>query len=381
MKFVLFYHSFTSCWNHGNAHFLRGVARELIRVGHTVTIYEPRDGWSRVNAMRDHGEANLQEAASLVPGVTLRTYDLATLDLDEALDDADVVIAHEWNDPALIESLGARRRNGGKFLLLFHDTHHRAATASSQIGNFQLGHYDAILAFGEVLRQLYQRFGWGRRAFAWHEAADTALFRPQSDGTAETDLIWIGNWGDGERDRELQEFLLDPIASIGIGARIYGVRYPENVRERLMKTGVDFRGWLPNHRVPDAFARARITMHVPRRPYVEALPGIPTIRVFEALACGIPLISAPWNDAEGLFPSGSFLKVTSGAEAAAALRTLLHDGDFATETARTGLAAIRARHTCAHRVQELLAITAGLGADENRTRGLTGRTTERVAAP
>ena len=32
MKFVLFYHSFASCWNHGNAHFLRGVARELIRV-------------------------------------------------------------------------------------------------------------------------------------------------------------------------------------------------------------------------------------------------------------------------------------------------------------------------------------------------------------
>jgi spore maturation protein CgeB len=381
MKFVLFYHSFASCWNHGNAHFLRGVARELIRAGHRVTVYEPRDGWSRVNAMRDRGEANLQEAASLVPGVTLRTYDLATLDLDDALDDADIVIAHEWNEAALIEALGARRRNGGKFLLLFHDTHHRAATASSQISRFQLGHYDAILAFGEVLRQLYQRFGWGRRAFTWHEAADTALFRPRSDGPPETDLIWIGNWGDGERDRELQEFLLDPIASIGIGARIYGVRYPEHVRDRLMKAGVDFRGWLPNHRVPDAFARARITMHVPRRPYVEALPGIPTIRVFEALACGIPLISAPWNDAEALFPPGSFLKVTSGAEAAAALRTLLCDADLAAGTARTGLAAIRARHTCAHRVQELLTIVAGLGADENGIRGVTGRTTERVAAP
>ncbi len=42
-------------------------------------------------------------------------------------------------------------------------------------------------------------------------------------------------------------------------------------------------------------------MHIPRRPYVESLPGIPTIRVFEALACGIPLISAPWSDSEALF--------------------------------------------------------------------------------
>ena len=47
-----------------------------------------------------------------------------------------------------------------------------------------------------------------------------------------------------------------------------------------------------------------MTVHVPRRPYVEALPGIPTIRVFEALACGIPLVSAPWADSEGLFPPG-----------------------------------------------------------------------------
>jgi len=381
MNFVMFYHSFASCWNHGNAHFLRGIARELVRLGHAVTVYEPRDGWSRVNAVRDHGEAPLQEAASLVAGVTLRTYDLATLDFDEALDHADIVIAHEWNDAALIEALGARRREGGKFLLLFHDTHHRAATASDQIGNFQLGHYDAILAFGEVLRQVYQGFGWGRRAFTWHEAADTALFRPRSDGTPEADLIWIGNWGDGERDRELQEFLINPVATSGIRARIYGVRYPERIRDRLKSTGIDFRGWLPNHRVPDAFARARMTMHVPRRPYVEALPGIPTIRVFEALACGIPLISAPWNDAEGLFPPGSFLKVTNGAEAAAALRTLLYDRDFAAGTARTGLAAIRARHTCAHRVQELLAIVTALGADENRIRGPASRATARMAAP
>src|SRR2546423_12422748 len=96
MKFVLFYHSFVSCWNHGNAHFLRGVARELLRLGHEVHVYEPEAGWSRTNALRDAGAPALEEAASLVPGVELHTYRDERLDLDAALDRADAVIVHEW---------------------------------------------------------------------------------------------------------------------------------------------------------------------------------------------------------------------------------------------------------------------------------------------
>ncbi|MGH8174867.1 MAG: glycosyltransferase, partial [Steroidobacter sp.] len=47
MKFVLFYHSLVSDWNHGNAHFLRGVVSELLARGHAVDVYEPENGWSR----------------------------------------------------------------------------------------------------------------------------------------------------------------------------------------------------------------------------------------------------------------------------------------------------------------------------------------------
>src|SRR5215471_1987319 len=99
MKFVLFYHSLVSCWNHGNAHFLRGVARELIRLGHQVTVHEPANGWSRHNALADGGAVVLAEAEGLVPGAQLQLYDTDTFDLDRALEGADVVIAHEWNDP------------------------------------------------------------------------------------------------------------------------------------------------------------------------------------------------------------------------------------------------------------------------------------------
>jgi spore maturation protein CgeB len=97
-------------------------------------------------------------------------------------------------------------------------------------------------------------------------------------------------------------------------------------------------------------------VHVPRRPYVETLPGIPTIRVFEALACGIPLVSAPWQDSEGLFPPGSFLMVRDGDAMTAALRDILVDPDLRASLIGTGLAAIRERHTCAHRTAELLSI-------------------------
>ena len=47
MRIVYFTHSLVSCWNHGNAHFQRGVLRELVRRGHDVVAWEPSSGWSR----------------------------------------------------------------------------------------------------------------------------------------------------------------------------------------------------------------------------------------------------------------------------------------------------------------------------------------------
>ncbi|EJW10374.1 Glycosyltransferase [Rhodovulum sp. PH10] len=375
MNVVLFCHAFTSCWNHGNAHFLRGVARELLRAGHRVAAYEPANGWSRTNALQDGGAEVLAECEHLVPGVAIRRYD-AMPELDEALDGADLVLAHEWNEPALIAALGRRRAQGGRFLLFFHDTHHRAVTAPDEIGRFDLDGYDGVLAFGEVLREVYRSRGWGRRVFTWHEAADTALFRPL-DREKERDLVFVGNFGDGERDAELEQFLLGPITRLGLAARIHGVRYPDHVRAKLAAQNIDHAGWLPNHRAPEAFARARLTVHVPRRPYAAALPGIPTIRVFEALACGIPLISAPWDDAEGLFPPGAFLRAADGDAMAAALKAVLSDPAHAAALAATGLQAIRERHGCSHRVAELLAICAQL---RESTAPDTLAPAERVAA-
>src|SRR5213078_429480 len=95
-KFVLFYHSLISDWNHGNAHFLRGVAGELIARGHEVIVYEPEDSWSVANLVKDHGEAAIEDFRRAYPLLAVRRHG-AQLDLEEALDGADIVIVHEWN--------------------------------------------------------------------------------------------------------------------------------------------------------------------------------------------------------------------------------------------------------------------------------------------
>ncbi|WP_164104142.1 CgeB family protein [Candidatus Laterigemmans baculatus] len=376
MRIVLFYHSLVSCWNHGNAHFLRGVASEMVDRGHQVRIYEPADGWSLENLRRDHGEEPLREFERSYPGLSSKPYDLATFDVDTAVEDADVVLVHEWNDPQLVSRLGlARTRHN--FRLLFHDTHHRAATAPEEISRYDLRHYDGVLAFGAVIRDLYLRNGWAERAWTWHEAADTRLFEPLGsregsqgsgeDGSADADdfdgdLVWVGNWGDGERSEELQQYLLQPVRRLGLRGCVYGVRYPDEGLAALAEAGIEYRGWLANGRVPEVFRRYRCTVHVPRRPYRESLPGVPTIRVFEALACGIPLVSLRWDDIEGLFtPGKDYLVAETPEEMQQALELVLRDPQRAEELAAHGRQTILERHTCGHRVDELWQIFAELG--------------------
>lgn len=365
MHVVIFCHSLISDWNHGNAHFLRGVVWELLSRGHQVEIYEPRDGWSVQNLLADAGEEALERFQAAYPSLRSNRYELATLDLDQALEGADLVLVHEWNEPELVARLGEKRRGRG-FRLLFHDTHHRAVTDEAAMAAYDLRDYDGVLAFGAVIRDLYLSRGWARAAWTWHEAADTRVFRPLTGEAREAELVWIGNWGDEERTEELHEFLLEPVRALGLSANVYGVRYPEHAKASLARAGIAYRGWLPNHEVPQVFARHRVTIHVPRRPYVRALPGIPTIRPFEALACGIPLITSPWDDAEGLFtPGRDFLVARDGAEMKKHLHDLLGDPEFARAVAEHGRDTVLARHTCAHRVDELLAIYTEVIASES----------------
>jgi spore maturation protein CgeB len=361
MRIVYFTHSLRSCWNHGNAHFVRGVLRELAGRGHDVRALEPEGAWSLENLVADAGSEALDGWRAAYPTLGSTAYSPGD-DLAALVDGADLVIVHEWNEPGLVAGIGALRARGGRFTLLFHDTHHRAVSEPEAMRRYDLSAYDGVLAFGATLAEVYRGWGWGERAFVWHEAADVALFRPPATEAERDGLVWIGNWGDGERTAELETFLFEPAHALGLALDIYGVRYPDAARAMLARNGAVYRGWLPNHRAPEIFARHLLTVHVPRRFYASLLPGIPTIRVFEALACGIPLISAPWDDSEHLFsPGEDFLTVADGGQMRARLRDLVNDAGLRAELAAHGLATIRARHTCAHRAAELLGILQRLG--------------------
>ena len=364
LRLAYFAHSFRSDWNNGNAHFLRGLMRSMVAIGHDVKLLEPASAWSIENLQQEaDGEWALQEFNRTYPELNVTLYasqdedGLLCEQLRETLRNVEIVILHEWNPPALAQILLQLRDDMG-FRLLFHDTHHRASSSPEQIASFGLERFDGILAFGEVLRTLYrERFGL-RQVWTLHEAADVSVFHPQPVEERRTDMVWIGNWGDEERSAEIQDFFLKPAARSSGMRRftIYGVRYPAQGLQALMQAGVQYAGYLPNLQAPCVYGSSGLTVHIPRRQYSSVMPGIPTIRVFEALACGIPLISAPWRDAEQLFRAGDFLFVTDCEQMTKAIEHLLENPAQAQDQAALGLETILARHTCDHRARELTEI-------------------------
>lgn len=328
MKVVVFAPSPAS--GGGNAHFLRGVIAELVEREHEVAVHKPAADGSHA-------------------------------DLDSALDDADLVLVHEQTDPGLVARIGAHRARHDGYRLLFHDTHHRAVTAPEEMARYDLSDYDGVLASGEVIRRAYLEHGWAARARTWHEAADVRVFHPLPGVEPEADLVWNGDWRDGERGEELRTFLLRPARTARLHGSLYGAGYSRSAQLRIALARLHYRGPVADDRLPELFAHHRFTVHIPHRPHSEALPGVPAIRPFEAMACGIPLISAPWDDCEGLFRTEQdYLVARDCAEMREAMQAIVEYPELAEKLRASGLETIRSRHTCAHRVDELLAIDAEL---------------------
>lgn len=377
MKIVMFYHSLYSDWNHGNAHFLRGIVKELQKRGHDVDVYEPEGGWSLQNLLKDHGAERLDEFRQYYPSLNPQFYNPEKkLNYQNILGKADLVLVHEWNDPVLISEIG-KQKEKFNFKLLFHDTHHRAVSAEEEMKKFDFSHFDGALVFGEVIRKIYRERKWLDKVWTWHEAADASFFSPDRDEEKEGDLVWIGNWGDGERTEELMEFLINPVKELGLVAKVYGVRYPEKAKKALADAGIEYGGWLPNYKVPEVFAKYKVTVHVPRRPYVQMLPGIPTIRPFEALSCGIPLICSPWNDAENLFTAGEdYIIAKDGNDMGYKIAEVLKSAQLAQSLSENGRQTILAKHTCAHRVDELESILKELELSQDKIYPIAHKTDE-----
>jgi spore maturation protein CgeB len=377
-RFALFYQSLVSDWNHGNAHFLRGLMRALQARGHTAICYEQSDNWSLTNLLTFKPRAIL-EFSTLFPDLRFEMYDLGDVSvsaggqagvraahdveqfLRERLADADVALVNEWNQPDVIRLIGRLCRELG-VTALFHDTHYRVVLDEAYRAKLGLEQFAHILAFSPSVAERYRALGF-EHVSVLHEAADTTVFTPHEVPKA-VDVVFVGNFGDGDRSAELEDYVFEPRRRLpDLRYALYGVRYPEHVVARL-NNGLDisYRGWLANTDVPAVYSAARTVLHVPRRQYVELLPGTPTIRVFEALASRACLISLPWQDTDGLFSSGrDFAVATSPDEMRDLIDWLCHDDAARDGFATHGYQTILARHTCAHRASELLDL---LGADQ-----------------
>lgn len=114
MRVVMFYHSVVSDYNHRDAHFLRGVVTEMTSRGHDVTVFEPKDGMSRQCLLTEHGREALRKFRRAYPHISYSYYNTDNIDLDLALEGAELVIVHEWNEGALVSKIGEhRKRRGG----------------------------------------------------------------------------------------------------------------------------------------------------------------------------------------------------------------------------------------------------------------------------
>jgi spore maturation protein CgeB len=366
IRFCVFAHSWVSDWSHDDAHFLRGLVRELLRMGHEVRCYEELGSWSLTNLVN-------QEADVAVQAIEQFRREFAALDvrffqpdsnLREALKlelrDADVVVIHERNQPDVANAILSLKKELG-FRCLFHDTHHRALTSTNEILRFHLQFFDGVLAFAEPVTRVYRDALGISQAWTFHQAADVSHFQP-GDGPRDIDLLWIGNGSGAVRNSELMEYLIQPVAELrNCKTVVHGVQHSEQDRQSLSEAGIEFRGYLPNLMAPKVYSHTALSLHLHSRPYGSESSTMPSAGMFEALACGSTLLCAPWQDGEKLFRLGEdYIAVASGAEMKTKIQRLLRDESARRRIGANGRETILRRHTCAHRAQQLVDICEGL---------------------
>jgi len=356
VRFAFFYQSVISDWNHGNAHFLRGLMRALQRRGHEAICYEPRDSWSLQHLVEESPNA-IAEFERTFPDLRYVRYELGfgfECWLRGQLADADVAIVHEWNQPELVRAVARVCSNLG-VRSMFHDTHYRVVLDEAFRASLELSRFDTILAYSPSVAERHRALGHPD-VRVLHEAADVTVFEPK-DVPKQQDVVFVGNCGEDDRKEGLDSLLFGPRKALPhLRYAMYGVRYPEALLRAMRKgLNVEYRGRLANLDVPEVYSASKVVLHIPRKPYVELLPGTPTIRVFEALASGACLVSAPWPDTDGLFEAGrDYVVAGTPCEMRDAIEWLCRDEASRAGFGKRGRETILARHTCDHRAGELL---------------------------
>lgn len=344
MKIAILGLAITSSWGNGHATTFRGLVRELEQRGHDVTFLERDQPWYA--AHRDLPEPPY--GTTILYG----SFDELRDTHEGVVREADLVIVGSFVPEGV--RVGDWVQQHARGLTAFYDidtpvTLGRLARAEfDYLHPRQIPRYDLYLSFtgGPTLRRLQREFG-AARARALYCSVDPALYFPEQRAL-EWDLGYMGTYSP-DRQPSVQSLLLEPARCLPEGRFVVAgpqypdpSRWPANVEHRPHLAPADHRAF---------YGSQRFTLNVTRRDMIAA-GWSPSVRLFEAAACGTPILSDRWPGIESLLvPHQEILLVDRTADVLDILRRCGEEERLRiAERARTR---ILAEHTAAHRAAEL----------------------------
>ncbi len=344
MKIVILGLSITSSWGNGHATTYRALVRELAARGHRVHFLERDVPWYAQN--RDLTRCSYARVSLYSSLRELRARH------GGEVREADAVIVGSYVPEGV--AVGEWVVGSAEGVTAFYDIDtpvtlsHLAQGGSDYISRGLIREYDLYLSFtgGPILRRLMREFG-SPRARALYCSVDPAVYYPQALAR-KWDLGYLGTYSP-DRQAGLESLMLESAAAMPRARFVVaGAQFPPSIRWPRNVAHVEH---LPPARHRRFYNQQRFTLNLTRAPMIAA-GWSPSVRLFEAAACGTPIISDWWEGLDTFFAPGSEILVArSGGDTARWLREL------SPAAARAIGAAARKRilqaHTAAHRAAEL----------------------------
>ena len=337
--------SITSSWGNGHATTYRGLVRELCAEGHDVLFLEREQPWYAGNRDLPHPPYGRTALYDSLPELHDRFAD--------AVRQADLVIVGSYVPQGAQVGDWVQHEAGGTTAFYDIDTPVTLARLARGEHDYlrpdQIAGYDLYLSFtgGPTLRRLEREFG-SPRARVLYCSVDPQLYFPEP-ASMQWDLGYMGTYSD-DRQPGVDRLLLQPAREWAGGRFIVaGPQYPESIR---WPANVEYRPHLPPAEHRDFYNRQRFTLNITRADMVQA-GWSPSVRLFEAAACGTPIVSDRWAGIETLLaPGREIVLADSPAEVLAVLRGMTEEERQA--MAGRARARILAEHTAAHRAGQLV---------------------------
>ena len=303
MKLVLFGLTISSSWGNGHATLWRGLCRALARRGHRIVFFE-----------RDVPYYAAHRDLTELPGMELVLYPSWSEVLERAraeLSDADVSMVTSYcPDGVAATELVA----GSSPLRVFYDMDTpvtldglRAGRPVAYLGPRGLRDFDLVLSYtgGAALAELQSRLG-ARQVAPLYGSVDPDVHRPETPQPHyRADLSYLGTYA-ADRQEALERLFVDPARWLPDQRFVIGgAQYPQ---EFPWTPNIFFVQHLPPAEHPAFFSSSRLTLNVTRRPMAE-MGWCPSGRLFEAAACGTPIITDAWDGLDEFFTPGEELLV------------------------------------------------------------------------